>query len=206
MQPMVEPERKSSSFAIPPRPRVSLPEVVELIAGEEFEPDDVWGACLEALCDGRLVAGDPRPEYFRSLPCQEFALRGMPQADLDAIRSFAAIPSSSWRSWVTDKSIVRVTGDVLRPVPDSDDVITFRPMLPRVDVLVHFRAAKPAASEKAAPPKPLSSAVWAANALRRMKATGEVSKATTQTDAAHRLAQKCQLQCRPVYSKSPWPK
>jgi hypothetical protein len=142
MLPMAEADRDPTSpFAIPPPVRITLPEAVDLIAGEGLDPDAVWNALFVALSDGRLSAGDCRPEYFRSLPYEQLALRRMPQADLDAIRYFGEIPSGSWRRWIAeDGSIVRKTGEVLRHIPDRGGLIIFQPTLSRVNVLGHFLA------------------------------------------------------------------
>ena len=152
---MAEADRDPTSpFAIPPPVRITLPEAVDLIAGEGLDPDAVWNALCVALSDGRLSAGDCRPEYFRSLPYEQLALRRMPQVDLDAIRYFGEIPSGSWRRWIAeDGSIARSTGEVLRHIPDRGGLIIFQPTLSRNSVLVHFMAATKSAPVQPAPPK-----------------------------------------------------
>jgi hypothetical protein len=152
MLPMAEADRDPTSpFAIPPPTRVTLVEAVDLIASSGLRPDDVRDALLRGLSDGLLIAGDLRPEYFRNLPHQQLAPIGMPEADLAAIRNFAAIPPISWLRWVDeDGSIIRTTGEVIRHIPGGRGAIHFRPTLSRIDVLAYFMAAKTAA--KAAPP------------------------------------------------------
>lgn len=146
---MAEPTGDPTSFAIPPPVRITLPEAVDLIAGQGIDRDAVWNALLAALGGGRLSAGDYRPEYFRNLPYEQLALLGMPQADLDAIRAFGDIPPGSWRCWIAeDGSIIRTTGEVLRHIPGNRGLVHFRPWLSRNAVLVHFRVAEAIASPK----------------------------------------------------------
>jgi hypothetical protein len=119
---------KAEEKATTPR-FLTLPQAAERVTREELQL---------GLEEGRLLATDRENwafceelDRFR----EEFALRGVSQADLDAVRAIsrrAPIPPQSWWRWFADGSVNWQTGEIVRPF--FDRTVIYRPVLRSEDV------------------------------------------------------------------------
>jgi hypothetical protein len=121
------------------------------------------------LVEERLQAwqreGRPRFEELDRFR-REFALRGVPQEDLDAVYAIsigASIPARSWRRWFYDGSINLQNGEITRffPGPYSGAPpleVIFRLVLQSIDVLARLPRSPveetPAVENRPAPSNP----------------------------------------------------
>ncbi len=140
-----------------------------------------WEELRYALEDGRLLASERKTRtLFEELAhfLQGFALRGVAEADLNAVRAISggyAIPPSSWRRWFADGSVFRENGEVVRPF-EGYGVVIYRPMLLRADVPEHPEPpySHPEPTRALTGDRPTATVVWITAAAKREKADGQI--------------------------------
>lgn len=166
---------------------LTLPQAAARIGREELE---------DALIDGRLLATDRANRvYFEELANfrAEFAQRGVPRADLDAVREISrgfAIPPQSWRRWFWDGVVNFETGEIIRHFEGYRHAVILRPVLRSEDVPVQTTANQTVAVAGESSLVPTGAGAWLKVEAKRMKAAGEISARIRITDFAKLLEQQ----------------